>query len=222
VLASSEFERIERDLLEIKKIRYTGDWDAAPQALRNLLVALGRTTGMPVATKPRDLPLLDPKLFRTPIVYMHGRHDFALSKNEIDRLRDYINQGGVLFSDACCGLPSFDRSFRRLMEQLYPENPLKRIPPDHEMFTSKIGHDLKSVKRREPDVDRANAAMAVTVRTVEPFLEGIEINGRWVVVYSKYDISCALERQASVACTGYVHEDAVKIGVNVILYFLNQ
>jgi len=25
-----------------------------------------------------------------------------------------------------------------------------------------------------------------------------------------------------VACTGYVHEDAVKIGVNVILYFLNQ
>ena len=222
VLTGSEPERIERDLLEIKKIRYTGDWDAAPQALRNLLLALGRTAGMPVATQARDLTLLDPKLFRTPIVYMHGRHDFALSKNEQDKLRDYINQGGVLFSDACCGLPSFDRSFRRLMEQLYPDNPLKRIPPDHEMFTSKIGHDLKTVKRREPDVDRANAAMAVSVRTVEPFLEGIEINGRWVVVYSKYDISCALERQASVACTGYVHEDAVKIGVNVILYFLNQ
>ena len=222
VLTSTETERIERDLLEIKKIRYTGDWDAAPQALRNLLLALGRTAGMPVATKPRDLLLLDPKLFRTPIVYMHGRHDFALGKNEQDKLREYINQGGVLFSDACCGLPAFDRSFRRLMEQLFPENPLKRIPPDHEMFTSKIGHDLKTVKRREPDVDRTNAALSVTVRTGEPFLEGIEINGRWVVVYSKYDISCALERQASVACTGYVHEDAVKIGVNVILYFLNQ
>jgi hypothetical protein len=78
------------------------------------------------------------------------------------------------------------------------------------------------VKRREPDVDQVNAALQVTVRTVEPFLEGIEINGRYVVVYSKYDISCALERQASVACTGYVHEDAVRIGVNVILYFLNQ
>ncbi|HEY2249893.1 MAG TPA: DUF4159 domain-containing protein, partial [Planctomycetaceae bacterium] len=222
MLASAEPERIERDLLEIKKIRYTGDWDAAPQALRNLLLALGRTAGMPVSTKARDLPLLDPKLFRTPIVYMHGRHDFALSKAEQDKLRDYIHQGGVLFSDACCGLPSFDRSFRRLMEQVFPDNPLKRIPPDHEMFTSRIGYDLKTVKRREPDVDRSNVALAVAVRTVEPFLEGIEINGRWVVVYSKYDISCALERQASVACTGYVHEDAVKIGVNVILYFLNQ
>lgn len=220
VLAVSEPDRVERDLLEIKKIRYTGDWDAAPQALKNLLIALGRTTGASVATRPRDLQLLDPKLFRSPIVYMHGRHDFNLSKNEQDRLREYINQGGVLFSDACCGVPAYDRSFRTLMKQLFRDNPLKRIPPDHEIF--KIGHDLKTVKRREPDVDQVNAALQVSVRTVEPFLEGIEINGRFVVVYSKYDISCALERQASVACTGYVHEDAVRIGVNVILYFLNQ
>jgi hypothetical protein len=220
VLAVSEAERVERDLLEIKKIRYTGDWDAAPQALKNLLIAFGRTTGAPVVTRPRDLQILDPKLFRTPITYMHGRHDFNLSKNEQDRLREYINQGGVLFSDACCGVPAFDRSFRSLMKLLFPDNPLKRIPPDHEIF--KIGHELKTVKRREPDVDQVNAALQVSVRTVEPFLEGIEINGRYVVVYSKYDISCALERQSSVACTGYVHEDAVRIGVNVILYFLNQ
>ena len=81
---------------------------------------------------------------------------------------------------------------------------------------------LQSDIRREPEVNNPDATLNITVRTVEPFLEGIEINGRWVVVYSKYNISCALERQASVACTGYVHEDAVKIGVNVILYFLNQ
>jgi hypothetical protein len=43
-----------------------------------------------------------------------------------------------------------------------------------------------------------------------------------VVVYSKYDISCALERQSSVACTGYVHEDAVRIAVNILVYGLNQ
>jgi hypothetical protein len=119
-------------------------------------------------------------------------------------------------------VPAYDRSFRRLMEQLFPGNPLKRIPPDHEMFTTKIGHDLKLVKRREPDVSGENAGLGVSVKSGEPFLEGIEINGRFVVIYSKYDISCALERQASVACTGYIHEDAVKLGVNVILYLMNQ
>src|SRR5205807_8178114 len=111
-------------------------------------------------------------------------------------------------------------SFRTMLKQLYPDNPLKRIPPEHEIF--KIGYVLKTVQRREPDVDQANSALQVSVRTVEPFLEGIEINGRYVVVYSKYDISCALERQAWVACTGYVHDDAVRIAVNVVLYALLQ
>ncbi|HEV7998935.1 MAG TPA: DUF4159 domain-containing protein, partial [Planctomycetaceae bacterium] len=56
----------------------------------------------------------------------------------------------------------------------------------------------------------------------EPLLEGIEIDGRYCVIYSKYDLSCALERQASVACAGYEHKDAVRIAVNVIRYALLQ
>jgi hypothetical protein len=222
ITVNAAADKIERDLLQISKIRYAGDWDAAPQALKNLLFALNRTSGLPTSARQRDLTLLDPNLFRYPIAYMHGRYDINLPRNELDKLRDYILQGGVLFSDACCGAPRYDRSFRQLLSQLFPDNPLKRIPPDHELFTTKIGYNLKTVKRRERDVDSANAALTVTVREVEPFLEGIEINGRFVVIYSKYDISCALERQASVACVGYVHDDAVKIGVNVILYALLQ
>ena len=42
------------------------------------------------------------------------------------------------------------------------------------------------------------------------------------MIYSKYDLSCALERQASVACAGYDHQDAVSIAVNVIRYALLQ
>ena len=61
-----------------------------------------------------------------------------------------------------------------------------------------------------------------TFREGEPFLEGIQIKGRYCVIYSKYDLSCALERQASVACAGYDHHDAVRIAVNVIRYALLQ
>ena len=53
------------------------------------------------------------------------------------------------------------------------------------MFTAKVGYELKTVKRRERDVDTANAALSVSVREAEPFLEGVEINGRFVVIYSK-------------------------------------
>jgi hypothetical protein len=215
-----EADRIERDLLEISKIRYTGDWDAAPLALRNLLVAFNKMEGQEAMAAQRDLTLLDKNLFRYPIAYMHGRYQFALGQPEQDKLAAYIKQGGVLFADACCGKSDFDRSFRQLMTQLFPGNGLKRIPANHEIFTTKIGHDLKTVRCREPDPD--DPAKPVAIRAVEPFLEGIEVNGRFVIIYSKYDISCAVHHQAPVPCIGYLYEDAVKIGINVCLYALLQ
>lgn len=215
-------DRIERGLLQIAQMRYTGDWNPAPQALRNLLVALNRTVGTTASTKTRDLTGVDPNLFKYPLLYVHGRHNFVLGKTEQERLREYVKNGGFVFADACCGAPQFDKSFRELMAQLFPENPLKRIPPDHEMFSGKMAHELKFVKRREPEVVANNSSMQIVTRNVEPFLEGIEINGRFVVVYSKYDISCALERQAAVGCTGYVHEDAIKLGVNIVIYGVLQ
>jgi hypothetical protein len=48
------------------------------------------------------------------------------------------------------------------------------------------------------------------------------IDGRLAVIYSKYDISCALERQATSACAGYTTEDATRIAVNIVLYSFLQ
>ena len=64
--------------------------------------------------------------------------------------------------------------------------------------------------------------IASAVITGEPILEGIEIDGRYVLIYSKYDISCALERQSAIACEGYVSEDATKLAVNIIQHFMLQ
>jgi hypothetical protein len=57
---------------------------------------------------------------------------------------------------------------------------------------------------------------------VPPELEGLKFGERWGVVFSRYDLSCALEKQDSVECQGYTREDAARIGVNVVLYSLQQ
>ena len=53
-------------------------------------------------------------------------------------------------------------------------------------------------------------------------LEGIKQNSRWVVIYSKYDIGCALEKHASSDCKGYDHDSALKIGAAAVLYSLKK
>jgi hypothetical protein len=144
-----------------------------------------------------------------------------MSADEIKNLRNYLLNGRVLLADACCGARPFDNSFREFARQLFPEGKLKRIDPDHEMFTTEIGHDLRRVRRRTPSASTSEV-LDGNIVTDKAFLEGIEINGRFVVIYSKYDISCALERQASVACAGYLPEDAVRIAVNMVLYSMLQ
>lgn len=215
-------DRIERGFLQIVKLRHTGGWDAAPQSLRNLLMALNTTVGMSASTQLKTLPITDPNLFRYPIAFMHGRNAFQLNRQERDQLKEYVARGGVLFSDAACGARPYDQSFRNLMEEIYGKGALKRIPITHEMFTQSVGHDIRRVRRRMPEIDAPNAALDTKIVDGEPFLEGIEIEGRWGVIYSKYDLSCTIERQASVACAGYVPEDALKIAVNIVLYALLQ
>lgn len=120
-------------------------------------------------------------------------------------------------ADACCGAKPFDRSFRDFMQDLYPERKLERIPIDHELFTSEDLHNLQKVNRRVT-VTAQNATLEGGIFNGAPFLEGIKVDGRYVVIYSKHDISCALERQASIACAGYVTDDAVRLSVNIFLY----
>ncbi len=220
---AAQRDRIEAGLLQIVQLRHTGGWDTAPHALRNILVALNDTAGLSAATKPRELAASDPNLFNYPIAYMHGRHKFDLPRAERERLKQFLNNGCVLFADACCSSVPFDKSFRELAKALYPDKPLTRIPITHELYSSKtIGHDLRTVRRRGADQTAGRGVIASAVITGEPILEGIEVDGRYVVIYSKYDISCVLERQSAIACEGYVSEDATKLAVNIIQYFMLQ
>ncbi|MEZ6125340.1 MAG: DUF4159 domain-containing protein [Planctomycetaceae bacterium] len=214
--------KIERGLLEIAQLRYRGNWDIAPRAVRNLLDGLNETAGITAAAERKTVPISLDQLKRYPLVYLHGRYRFQLTDAERDSLRDHLNRGGFLFADACCGSERFDQGFRELMSQLFPEHSLQPIPADHELFTAKIGHDIATVRLRKLVPSAQNAAIQTRTESVPPQLEGIELNGRLAVVYSRYDISCALENQASLSCDGYEEADAMKLAVNIVRYAILQ
>ncbi len=74
---------------------------------------------------------------------------------------------------------------------------------------------------REP-AGGGDAALGVRKRTITPRLEGVRIGDRWAVIFSPFDLSCALEKQNSMECTGYGRDDAERIALNVLLYSLNH
>ena len=194
----------------------------APRAVRNLLEGLNQSMGVGVSSRRNAIPITLKELSRFPLAYMHGRFGFRLQAGEVNALRDYLSTGTLLIADACCGSPRFDRSFRDLMQQLYLDHPLEPIPVDHPMLTEEYGFDVRRVRLRRLIPGARTASLQTQIEEGPPILEGIQINGQYVVIYSRYDLSCALENQASLACDGYVEEDAMKLAINIVLFFLQQ
>ncbi len=199
-----------RGALRIAKLKHSGDWNIAPLAIPNLMDALHRPPlSFDVVITQKDLIPSDPSLIYYPLIYIHGRAVLAFGNDDLEALRRHLDPGGgTLFADAACGSTAFDLAFRRFVAKLLPQKPLVPIPTDDELFTDKVAFDLS---------DSQYTAAAGGGRNF-PKLEGVKINNHWAIIYSKYDIGCALERHTGIDCKGYTHQSAVKIAANIVIY----
>ena len=199
-----------RGALRIAKLRHGGDWNIAPQAIPNLMEVLRKPPlSFDVVINHKELVPRDPNLIYYPLIYIHGRAVLSFDEDDLESLRRHLDPGGgTLFADAACGSAMFDGSFRKFVALLLPNNPLVPIPRTDELYGTKIGFDLSDVRY----TDAAGGARDF------PQLEGIKINNRWAIIYSKFDIGCALERHTGMECKGYTHESAVKIAANIVIY----
>ena len=214
-----------RDVIEIVKLRHGGGCNDAPGALLNLLRTAGQgDLKLQVRAAPEMINISDPSLFRYHLAFMHGRYDFHLTDAERAQLRQYLERGGTLLADAICASKQFATAFRREIGAALPAGAITRIPIDDPLFTPAYGgYDIRSVGLRDPQAAaEGNQPVAAHVRQVEPQLEGIQIDGRWAVIFSPYDISCALESHEAIGCRGYTQKVVARIGLNVLLYSLNQ
>src|SRR5262249_47578051 len=106
--------------------------------------------------------------------------------------------------------------FRKFMKQLFPKHELKCVPLSDSLFSKELNgeaitkHNIKA--RQKP---------GAALENMQPWLEGIQIDGRWVVLYSKYDVGCALERHTANDCIGYDHASAKRIAGAAVLYLLS-
>src|SRR5438477_3493488 len=73
-------------------------------------------------------------VFNFPMVIMTGEGAFALPDTERQFLRRFVERGGMLLASAGCSSPEWDRSFRREMAGIFPDQPLSPLGMDHPIF----------------------------------------------------------------------------------------
>lgn len=206
---------VPRGFLKVGQVRHEGDWQPAPRAMPNLMRELREKARLDVALQVKEVYPHLPEVIDFKLLYMHGRRDFRLPKEKLGDLRFNLETGGLLFADACCGAAEFRKAFEGLIDDLWPGKKLERIPLTDELFGKELnGAPLTEVRCRRQKNGRYEA--------VEPLLEGVKINGRWAVIFSPFDIGCALEKTKSPSCLGHDYESAVRLGSAVVLYALKR
>ncbi|MFN7733609.1 MAG: DUF4159 domain-containing protein, partial [Pirellula sp.] len=78
-----------------------------------------------------------PDLLETPILIISGSEEFTLAPQHRKMLKDYVDNGGFIFAEACngngCKGEAFDQSFRREMELIF-DKPMQKLPPNHPIW----------------------------------------------------------------------------------------
>jgi hypothetical protein len=212
--------KIPRGYLKVVQLRHDGDWQPAPKAMRNLMAQLQEKAQLLVSLKTEATHPSSREILEYKFMYMHGRNSFAYNEAALVNLRANLQTGGILLADACCGKKAFDTSFREFMDRLFPGKKLEPIPLDDVLFSQELnGQPITTVRCRR---ERPDGSPEAELRDVPPLLEGIKINNRWVVIYSKYDLGCALEKHKSSDCLGHDFPSAVRLGSAVVLYALKR
>jgi hypothetical protein len=206
---------VPRGYLKAAQLRHGGDWQPAPRAMRNLLSHLHKLAGVDVALQTEALPVYHENLVDFKLLYMHGRGAFSFPDDQLTKLRFNLQTGGLLLADACCGSAAFDKAFRRFAGQLFPGHKLEQVLATDGLFGKELNGEALTGQNTRCRRERGGE-----MRPMAPFLEGFKLQGRWVLLYSKYDLGCALERHQSSDCLGYDHQSALRIGSAAVLYLL--
>lgn len=142
-----------------------------------------------------------PAVFDFPFCVMSGNENFVLSEKERGQLRRYLEQGGFLLVSPGCSDETWDKAFRREIALCLPRQPLEAIPMSHPLFSvvNKISH------LRDKHGKSVN-------------LEGLHMNGRLALVYSKDGLNDVGNAKGCCCCGGNEVQDPAAVNVNVYAY----
>ena len=203
------------DSLVFAQVVHGGDWDPTPGAAMNLFKYCAAESTLGVKFRREAVDLGKAEAFNHPLLYMTGHDDFQFSEKEAATLRAYLRGGGLLVADACCGRKTFDAAFRREIARVLPDAKIEPLPPDSPVYSAAGGEPVKEVaysamiRKNKPEL-------------TAPALEGITSGGELKVVYSKYGLGTGWQGEHCPYALCYEQKDALRLGLNVLVYAMSH
>jgi hypothetical protein len=170
----------------------------------HFLTLAASMTNLRIAPAFVPVPLGGDTVFNTPFCVWSGEGAFTLTPKERENLKKYLSHGGFIVSSPGCSNEDWDRSFRNEMKICFPDVALKKIPMDNPIF---------SLVFSVPQLTLMHGGTTTQV-------EGLTINGRVVLVYSREGLNDARHAEGCCCCSGDQINEGEQVNVNLITYAL--
>ena len=205
------------------------DWDHHRRAVQNLVFRVERQWRRELSWQTIDFiggsPIFDglgrkrgelppptvADLREAPVLFLSGTQGLNFTPEQKKLLKQYVENGGFIFAEACtghgCDGTAFDRDFRALLREIFPDSDLRRLPPDHAVWYAQEKVDPQHLPK-DPEF----------------WLWGLDACCRTSVVYCPRTLSCYWELAQPYRSTNYPEaikaeiEAVARIGGNVLAY----
>jgi len=218
-------------------MRVNDNWNAFPGGDSNLLKALEQVVRCRVKPMPgcgdrnprngreqdfnavADLTDIN-ELRKYPFLFMTASGSYTLTKEKKSILGKYLTEGGFIYMDDCVHGVNDDKDYffqssYKTLEDIFGRGSVKPVPNSHEIFHNV--YDLGDIGMPHV-IGQPHPAHAITVGSrIAAFLSSTDIHCGWVDRNRQWFGS-----GGKMGIGKHGHEEAIKIGVNIIMYAISH
>ncbi|MFP4139877.1 MAG: DUF4159 domain-containing protein [Phycisphaerae bacterium] len=130
-----------RNPVLFNKLQYDGDWNNRPRDAASVTRWISDKTERTVAWQIIKLAVPVEEWHDAPILYIAGSKEPTFTDEEIQKLREYVLQGGTILSATECNGPGFRKGIRKAYAKMFPKYELTPMAPDHPIYS--VYHQLR-------------------------------------------------------------------------------
>lgn len=124
-----------------------GHWNQRPRDIANVVRWLGASLERDLNWQVVNLQVQAADLLDAPILYIAGDQRLDLTPEDEAKLKDYVEQGGLIVGHADCSDRKFQDSFRQLGAKLF-NSEFRELPDDHILYNNRFRRSNMKTKPR--------------------------------------------------------------------------
>ncbi|HWE01001.1 MAG TPA: DUF4159 domain-containing protein [Tepidisphaeraceae bacterium] len=127
--------KLEYNVIEPNGKTAEGQWNERPRDCANFAHWMAGDIEQFLNWQIVNLKVGADALHDSQIIYISGNRELTLAQKDIDTLRTFCEQGGLILGNADCGSPTFTRSFEKMGAKMFQGYEFRDLPPSHVIFT---------------------------------------------------------------------------------------